>query len=83
MTSNISSEASEYLDEALSIMQENSINRDRINWSALRAEVYAYAQGADSPSDTYDAIRFALGKLGDNHSFLITPSMDDPINQWC
>lgn len=28
------------------------------------------AEGSQTPADTYDAIRFALGKLGDHHSFL-------------
>lgn len=69
----ISAEALAYLDTALDFMQEHSINREQINWDALRTRTYRRAFGAQTTADTYRAIQYALGDLGDNHSYLMTP----------
>ncbi len=71
--SSISPEASAYLDDALDIMQEHSINRYQIDWAVLRQKAHARARDAQTLADTYDAIRFALGELGDNHSGFMSP----------
>lgn len=63
----------EYLANALDIMQQYSINRNRVDWSAIRAEAYEHAQGAQTPADTYGAIEMALKALGDHHSFFLPP----------
>lgn len=59
-----------YLNHALDVMQQNSLHRKSIDWPKLRPEAVDQATGAQSPADTYEAIRFALQKLGDHHSFL-------------
>ncbi len=69
----VSSEAFSYLASALDIMQENSIKRSEINWDMLRATANEKARGARAPWATYNAIRFALNYLGDEHSFFLTP----------
>jgi C-terminal processing protease CtpA/Prc len=69
----ISDEASAYLTEALDIMQTNSLHRESIDWTALRTGTFAVAKHAQTPADTYGAIRFALSRLGDNHSSFFTP----------
>jgi len=74
----ISAEASAYLNEALDIIQKNSIYRESMDWDALRKSTFEVAQYAQTPADTYGAIRFALGLLGDHHSSLYTP---DEFNQ--
>jgi carboxyl-terminal processing protease len=72
----VSAEATVYLDSALKIMQENFLHRDKINWEELHRETFAQASGAQSSVDTYPAIRFALAKLGDHHSYLqLTPAL--------
>jgi carboxyl-terminal processing protease len=63
------SSASAYLSEILAVMETNSINRGRINWSDFRSQVLARAQGAQSIPDIYPAISVALGLLDDHHSF--------------
>jgi carboxyl-terminal processing protease len=63
------SAASAYLNEVLTVMETNSINRGRINWSDFRLQVLARAQAAQSIPDTYPAISVALGLLDDHHSF--------------
>lgn len=64
----LSQTARAYLDELFGIMQANSINRQRIDWTAFRASVVAAAGSAQSVADTVPAIQTALRMLGDGHS---------------
>jgi hypothetical protein len=65
-----SPEATRYIDSALKVMQEHFLHADRIDWPSLKQETLAQAAGAQTVVDTYPAIRFALAKLGDHHSYL-------------
>jgi C-terminal processing protease CtpA/Prc len=56
------------------VMETNSINRGKINWSDFRSQVLARAQGAQSIADAYPAISLALGLLDDHHSFYTAAS---------
>lgn len=69
------SEAADYLDNALQIMQTNALYRDQIDWARLRNQAYEYSKGAQTPSDTYAAIQFALNQLGDRHSHFLSPDL--------
>jgi len=69
----VSTEAIPYLSSALDIIRENSINRYRIDWDALEAEAYNRVRGSRTPADTYETIQFVLRRLGDHHSFFLTP----------
>src|SRR5688572_14500372 len=69
----ISAEASAYLNEALDIMQTHSLYRESIDWAALREDTFEVAKYAQTPADTYGAIKFALARLGDHHSSFYTP----------
>ena len=69
----ISAAASAYLEEALDIMQYTSLHRDSIDWDALRESAFKIAEHAQTPADTYDAIRYALAELGDRHSHFVPP----------
>src|SRR6266508_3670577 len=69
----VSAVAENYLNEVVNLMQSNSINRSRIDWTDFRAQVNQRAQGAQTIADTYPAISVALGLLGDHHSFFVTP----------
>src|SRR5215471_9255698 len=72
----LSSEATAYLDGALAILQQHFLHKDKIDWTKLKQETFAQAARAQTPVDTYPAIRFALAKLGDNHSYLqLTPEL--------
>jgi C-terminal processing protease CtpA/Prc len=62
-----------YLNGALDIMQRASINKYQVDWPLLRAEAIDSAAGAQMPSETYPAIVFALGQLGDRHSSFVYP----------
>jgi peptidase S41-like protein len=61
--------ASDYLNEVVNVMQANSINRARIDWTDFRNQVFQRATGAQTIADLYPAISFALGLLDDHHSF--------------
>jgi len=67
-----SSVARSYLNEILSVMQTNSINRNTIDWDKFKQNVFAHAINAQTIADTYNAISYALISLGDHHSFYIT-----------
>lgn len=57
-------------------MREHFLHKDKIDWPQLTQETLAQAAGAQTAVDTYPAIRFALAKLGDHHSYLqLTPDL--------
>ena len=62
-----------YLNKAVDVLEGNSINRNSIDWVKFRNEVLEKGKEAESIKDTYPAIEYALGLLGDHHSFLMTP----------
>ncbi len=61
--------ASDYINELVITMQQNSINRSRIDWNDFRGQVFQRASGAQTIADLYPAISLALGLLDDHHSF--------------
>ena len=69
----ISKEADGFLNEVLTIMENNSIKRNDIEWEGFRNQVYERAEAAQSVDETYGAIQLALTLLGDNHSFFVKP----------
>jgi len=58
-----------YLREIIDIMQANSINRQRIDWTSFRSQVLAPAANAKTIPDTFAAIELALRQLDDHHTF--------------
>ncbi len=70
----LSPEASAYLDVALDIMEFSSIERDEIDWPTFRDAAFGHAGDAQTSADTYAAIRAALVRIGDDHSFFQSPS---------
>jgi hypothetical protein len=66
----ISPAAKAYLDSALDVKQEHFLHKDKIDWAQLRRATLAQAAAAETTVDTYPAIRFALAKLDDHHSYL-------------
>lgn len=62
--------ATQYLGTAIAVMQQHSLHKKQIDWEQFRKAAMKEAQGAQTPEQTYGSIRFALGMLGDHHSFL-------------
>ena len=70
-TPSISPRVATYLDDALDVMQANSINRYKVDWTALRADILRAAATARTISDTHPLIKQALSRLGDHHSLFL------------
>jgi carboxyl-terminal processing protease len=62
--------AARYVDVALTLMREHSLNRAAIDWPTLRAAALEQARGAVTAADAHLAVRFAVRELGDRHSYL-------------
>jgi carboxyl-terminal processing protease len=63
-----------YVGAILNVMENNSINRLKIDWRAFRAQVTSAWASATSLEETYPAIRLALTLLGDGHSTFTSAS---------
>jgi hypothetical protein len=68
------SNAEQFLNEVLNIMEANSIHRNTIDWVDFKKKVFAKVEGAKSIVDTYPGLEEALKMLGDSHSFFIKPN---------
>lgn len=66
-------EATAYLENALDIMEENSVKRDFVDWEMLRTVVTHSAAGAVATADIYPALRTAIWLIRDQHSNLLSP----------
>lgn len=75
----LSSNASNYLQQALTMIQENSLHRATIDWESVIAATWQRADGAQEPADTYPAIEFALQQIKDGHSFFRPPTIAQSI----
>ncbi|RWX03828.1 S41 family peptidase [Flavobacterium cerinum] len=72
----ISPEAAAYIDEVVTILKANSINRNKIDWPIFEAKVLAKADKAKTVEETYPAIHLAIKLLGDGHSYF-APAVGD------
>lgn len=63
-----------YLNEALDYIQENSVMSARIDWPTLRQEVFELVAQAQTPIETYPAIKRVLEILDDHHSHFRHPA---------
>lgn len=68
-SSNISPIAKNYIDEVISILENNSINKNTINWQDFKNDVYRHANGSKTIENTYPSIAYAIEKLNDKHSY--------------
>lgn len=72
----ISPEAAAYIDEVVTILQANSLHRNKIDWTDFKSKVLAKAGNAKTVTETYPAIHLAIKLLGDGHSYF-APVMGD------
>lgn len=73
----------EYLDGALNWMQTHAVTSKNVDWNAVRRDAQALVPNPKTTSETYPAIRLALGRLGDGSAFLLLPeaaSYDPGLN---
>ena len=69
----LSTQADEYLQDALEKIHRRAYYSDRVDWIRAHAAAAVLASGAQTSGDTYDAIRYVLALLGDHHSHLVEP----------
>jgi carboxyl-terminal processing protease len=62
-----------YLSDALNLIQANAYYADRVDWPSVKAEARRRVAATTSTAGTYETLRWVLSKLGDRHSFLLTP----------
>ncbi len=68
-----------YLNSAIDIMEENSIRKDSIDWHRVRELSMKKTKQIKSIKDSYPIIEDILKKIGDNHSFLLTKSLEEKM----
>lgn len=61
------------LDEALNLVERRPFYAGRVDWPSVRAEAWRRVAAATTRAEVYQAIRWVLSRLGDHHSFLLTP----------
>ncbi len=66
---NLSPVSKSYIDEVITLLQNHSINKNKINWEDFRNDVYRHAKGAKTIENTYPSINYAISKLEDHHSY--------------
>jgi len=65
----------EYLNEAMDLLEEKSVHRNKIDWKTFRANILKKAKQAKNIEDTYTTLSYAVSTLGDNHSYF------KPVNE--
>jgi carboxyl-terminal processing protease len=68
-----SRDAERYINHVLDIMQQNALHRHEVDWPTVRSEALLRVAGAQTTTDTYPAIFYALTQLKERHSFLRLP----------
>ena len=62
-----------YINEALDIIEKNSIKKELIDWSDFRSKVLERGKSDKTIEDAHQTIRYALSLLNDRHSHFIPP----------
>jgi carboxyl-terminal processing protease len=63
--------AKNYIDEVITLLQNNSINKNKINWKDFRNDIYIHAKDSKTIKETYPSISYAISKLDDHHSYFV------------
>jgi carboxyl-terminal processing protease len=63
-------------------MQKNAVRRHQVDWVALRRDAWALAKTAQTPTGTYQAIRFVLERLEEHHGGLLQPDEVQRFQEW-
>lgn len=67
------------LDSTLSVMKNNAINTNKVNWKVLKQSAYIQASNVKSPSDLGNVIRTLFKTIDDSHGKFF---YRDSIFQW-
>lgn len=59
-----------YLEEALTVLETQHINRGKADWDSLKKEARKRARNAATTAETYPAITYVIEALGEKHTEL-------------
>lgn len=62
----------DYLDEVFTIVEENSIKRDSVDFDDIKSKAYEKINSMDSIENCYPIVNSILKDIGDNHSFFMS-----------
>jgi carboxyl-terminal processing protease len=65
--------AQNYLQQALTIIQQNALHAEKVNWPQVTQQAFKMTEGASTPAAIYPVIRYVLEQLNDRHSWLKEP----------
>lgn len=68
-----------YVDKTLSIIQNNALNKNKINWELIRTDIYEKTKDADSIEAILPIYSHLFEKLEDHHGWL---SYKDKSYRW-
>ncbi|MGE0115803.1 MAG: hypothetical protein AB7T07_13080 [Steroidobacteraceae bacterium] len=74
-------EAAQWLDAAIGIVKQHTLQRHDLSWPVLEPQLRLFASGAQTPADVYPAIKYLLSRLGDKQSLLLTPEVALALNR--
>jgi hypothetical protein len=63
------------LKEAIGLLKNYHINRNKVDWKIVAEKAFAIASNAKTAADTYPAIRFVIEQLGEKHTLLMTADL--------
>jgi C-terminal processing protease CtpA/Prc len=66
----------QFVDSALTLMQQHSMYAKKVNWTSVRDSTYQLAAGATNYSETAPALQYAFNQLGDKHGWLVINDVD-------
>lgn len=78
-----SKQALKYIDEFKKIIKKNSIFREKVDWTAMEANLQKVSKGMESIDDTAPALQYMMKTLreaGDSHSFIESKTTVDKKN---
>lgn len=68
-------ESADFLAQALDIIEDRALYRERVDWVATRAWADTLIRGTSSPDEAYLAIEYAIDRLDDGHSSIMPPEV--------
>ena len=63
-----------YLNHALDLLQQNSLDTGSVDWPKTRAAALRMATNARNPNQTYPAIKWAIQQLHNPHTKFLSPT---------
>ncbi len=67
-------EVQAFVDAAIHVTRTHALRASAVDWPATEPAIRALAADARTTAEAYPAVRYLLSRLGDGHSFLMSPA---------